>query len=62
VVDRYYCPRCGNKNIIEYEETFDCPICELEFDKKDFKLIEDKSSILSLQEKSGIAKVLKEDD
>jgi hypothetical protein len=53
----YYCPRCGCKEIVEYDNSFDCTICKdkggipLEFDKEDFDIIEDKTNILSVQEK-----------
>jgi len=58
---KFYCPRCGNKNIIEYINSFDCPTCSLEFDKKDFELIEDKSAILSIKEKLSFTKVFEND-
>ena len=54
---KIYCPRCGNKNIIEYSNSFDCPKCILEFDKKDFESIEDKSAVLSIEEKLSFMKV-----
>ena len=53
----YFCPRCGCKEIVEYDDSFDCTRCKdekgipLEFDKEDFDTIEDKSNILSVQEK-----------
>ena len=59
---RYYCPRCGCKDIIEYDKSFDCPLCKddkgmpLEFDKEDFNSIDDKSNILSVQEKLAFIK------
>ena len=43
----YYCPRCGNKKIVKYTTSFDCPKCvddegfPLEFDMEDFHTIED---------------------
>jgi len=55
---KFHCPRCKNENIIEYEETFDCPICFLEFEKADFELYEE-SDILSINEKMAIIKTLK---
>ena len=60
----YYCPRCGCKDIIEYDKSFDCTICKdekgmsFEFDKEDFNNIEDKSNILSLQEKLALIREL----
>jgi len=57
---KYRCPRCKNEDIIEYIETFDCPICFLEFEKKDFELY-DESDILSIKEKMAIIKALETD-
>ena len=46
-----HCPRCGNKtNLIEYEDTFDCPSCNKEFEIKDLELYDD-DQILSIDEK-----------
>ena len=53
----YYCPRCWNEQVVEYESSFECPSCLLEFDKSEFDSIKDKSSILSLEEKRGISEV-----
>ncbi len=61
---QYYCPRCGRKDIIKYDKSFNCPECKdekgmpLEFDKEDFNTIEDKSNILSVQEKLAFIKEL----
>ena len=55
----YYCPRCRNRNIVIYEDSFECKDCLLEFEKEDFDTIDDKMCILSLQEKKGILKVIK---
>ena len=55
----YYCPHCGNQNIVNNDDSFECSECRLEFDKKDFHEIEDKSNILSIEEKLGISQVLK---
>ena len=52
----YRCPRCGNGKIIDYGDTFDCSVCELEFKKNDLNTIEDKSSILAIEEKMGVIK------
>jgi len=54
----YHCPRCKNEKIIDYGDTFDCPICKLEFEKKDFELYEEEN-ILSINEKSGIINTFK---
>lgn len=64
----YYCPRCGCKDIIDYDKSFDCPICKdekglpLEFDKEDFNIIGDKSNILSVQEKLALIRELNLDE
>ena len=55
----YYCPRCNNPNIAICDKTFKCNEGGLEFSKKDFVIIKDKSNILSIEEKIGIAEVLK---
>ena len=49
----YHCPRFKNEKIIYYGYTFDCPICNLEFEKKDFELY-DEEDILSINEKSAV--------
>jgi len=46
----YQCPRCKNKNIINYESVIECPECRLEFDKEDLEILEG-DQILSIQEK-----------
>jgi len=56
---KYHCPRCKNENIIEYDDTFDCPACNQEFEKKDFDLF-DEENILSVQEKLNISKAILE--
>ncbi|TFG20506.1 MAG: hypothetical protein EU529_14765 [Promethearchaeota archaeon] len=54
---KYHCPRCGNEEIADYTDSFDCPSCNLEFDKKDCDELEE-SQILSVEEKLGIIKGL----
>ena len=54
---KYHCPKCGNKDIVEYTESFDCPSCKLEFDKKDCDELED-SQILAIEEKLGVIKAI----
>lgn len=44
------CPRCKEKNIINYEESIECTDCRLEFDKKDIEVL-DESQILAISEK-----------
>ena len=64
---QYSCPRCGNKKIIDYPKSFDCPKCldnegfPLEFDMEDFHTIEDKSEILSVREKLALFKASEKD-
>jgi uncharacterized Zn finger protein (UPF0148 family) len=50
----FHCPRCKNKKIIDYGDSFDCPICNQEFEKKDFDLY-DEEDILSVEEKKAVA-------
>ena len=63
----YYYPRCGNKKIIKYTTSFNCPKCldnegfPLEFDMEDFHTIEDKSEILSVREKLAFLKAVEVD-
>ena len=47
---KFYCLRCKNKNVIEYEDAIVCPTCELEFDKEDLLLFDD-DVVLSYEEK-----------
>lgn len=54
---KYHCPRCGNEDIVEYTDSFDCPSCEREFEKKDCDELEN-SQILSVEEKMRIIKEL----
>ena len=54
------CPRCNGTRIIDNGDTIDCIDCQLEFEKEDIENIEDKSSILSLQEKKGVLDALKD--
>jgi hypothetical protein len=53
--EEYACPICNNKEIIEYEKIIECPRCELEFEKDDFKKY-NKDQILAIQEKEGFIK------
>ena len=54
---KYHCPRCKTEEIIEYDDSFDCPICRLEFEKRDCDLYED-DQILSVEEKLEIVSTL----
>ncbi len=47
---KYHCPRCGETNIYEHNNTFDCFKCNLEFDKEDCDNYDDED-ILSIEEK-----------
>ena len=47
-----HCPRCGNKQLIVYQDTFDCPKCNKEFEIKDLELF-DNDQIMSIDEKKG---------
>ena len=53
----YYCPRCNSTNIIEYDKSFDCPLCGQEFEKVDFERF-DVDDILSVEEKRVFVKAL----
>ena len=53
----YHCPRCGNKNIVEYSESFDCPVCRLEFEKKDCDELDDEN-VLAIEEKLSFVRVM----
>ena len=57
---KYHCPRCGNKRVVEYEDSFDCPTCKLEFRKDDFGELADED-ILSLEEMDDFFKVFGDD-
>ena len=54
----FSCPRCGSKSIINYDVTFDCPNCILEFEKSDFEYFDD-DEILSIDEKRRFSRNLK---
>ena len=47
------------KNIKDYGRIIECIDCKQEYEKQDIETIEDKSTILSIQEKKGIIKTLK---
>ncbi len=55
---QYYCPRCGSKKIMDYGNTFDCTICNLEFEKEDFEFVDDKEEILAISEKLAFTRIL----
>lgn len=55
----FHCPRCQNSNIIEYSDSIECPICKLEFYKKDLIKYKD-NQILAIQEKSDFIKFVKD--
>jgi len=57
---QFKCPRCKDTYIITYEKTIDCIVCRLEFEKADFKLLDDLDDILSIEEKKGILQNLEE--
>lgn len=50
---KLHCPRCKTNDIVEYEDTFECTKCLMEFEKKDLELYEDED-ILSIREKLDI--------
>jgi len=57
--DNYHCPRCKNKDIIDFEFSFKCPYCMLNFDKSDYEFAEDDSYIIAVEEKDAFLKALK---
>ncbi len=52
-----HCPRCGNKQLIVYKDTFDCPPCKSEFEIKDLEQFDD-DQIMSIEEKKRISEEL----
>ena len=55
---QYHCPRCGTEVITEFDDSFDCPRCRLEFEKADCDRLEDDSAILSINEKYDLFKAM----
>ncbi len=52
--EKYDCPRCGGKNIVDHEESIDCVDCKLEFHKHDIDTNPNKLLVLSIQEKMAV--------
>lgn len=50
---QFICPRCGSKKTIEYEDSFECLECNLEFNKVKDKDIDD-DNVLAIDEVKGI--------
>ena len=50
---KHLCPRCGSTKIVEYDTTFECRECNLEFKKENLENIDDEN-LLSVQEMKGI--------
>ena len=57
--DKNYCPRCGNYNVINYMDTFECPRCGLEFLNDSLQKFEPEN-ILSIQEITAFLKIIKD--
>ena len=53
-----YCPRCGNCNVINYVDTFECPICSLEFLNDSLQNFAPEN-ILSIQEIMAFLKIIR---
>ncbi len=53
-----YCPRCGNCNVINYVDTFECPRCNLEFLSSSLQNFEPEN-VLSIQEIMAFLKIIK---
>lgn len=41
----FNCPRCGNKNVLDFDEIVECPECGLSFTKEILKKIEEENII-----------------
>lgn len=54
-----YCPRCGNCNVINYIDAFECPRCKLEFLNESLQNFEPEN-ILSIQEIMAFLKIIKD--
>jgi len=39
----FNCPRCGNKNVLDFDEIVECPVCGLSFTKEILKKIEEEN-------------------
>lgn len=61
MAQKYHCPRCGSKDIIEYYDYIECIKCNLEFDNEFLGVIPDED-ILSRQELQGISSTFIEKD
>jgi hypothetical protein len=59
MTQKFHCPRCRSKDIIEYDDFIECPKCDLEFDKEFLGVIPDED-ILSRQELIGISNTFTE--
>ena len=53
MANKRLCPRCGSAKIVDYDTTFECRNCNLEFKKDNLVNIEDED-LLSVQELKGI--------
>ncbi|MHA1107310.1 MAG: hypothetical protein ACTSPN_16585 [Promethearchaeota archaeon] len=62
MANKQKCPRCGSTKIVEYDTTFECRECNLEFKKENLGGLDD-ADLLSVQEMKGILDelILKED-
>ena len=57
----YICPRCGSRDISEFDDFISCNKCNLDFDKKFLGVI-DNENILSRQDLKGTVDVFDDDD
>lgn len=53
MANKQLCPRCGSAKIVEYDTTFECRECNLEFKKENLVDLEDED-VLSVQEMKGM--------
>ena len=58
MTDAYQCPRCDSYRMIALGENIECVNCRSEFEIWDLDNIEDKSTILTVQEKKAIIDAL----
>jgi len=53
MANKQLCPRCRSTKIVEYDTTFECRECKLEFKKENLVDLDDED-VLSVQEMKGI--------
>ncbi len=56
---KYKCPRCHEKNTIDFGKTIECIKCHLEFYKRDIETLK-QSNILAISELNDFIRILLE--